>query len=92
MHPLFRHDSHHARRGPFGSSVATDGVIAALGCRLPEAEAATLLQVLLMVLFCSIEPLRWNDLGDDLPVQKLLLLLQGLSCRLLLLWVIVVYP
>jgi hypothetical protein len=77
---------------PFGSSVATDGVIAALGCRLPEAEAATLLQVLLMVLFCSIEPLRWEDLGDDRPVQKLLLLLQGFSCRLLLLWGVVVDP
>ena len=92
MHPLFRHDSHHACRGPFGSSVATYGVIAALGCRLPEAEAATLLQVLLMVLFCSIEPFRWEDLGDDLPVQKLLLLLQGFSCHLLLLWGVVVDP
>jgi len=74
------------------SSVATDGVVAPLSCRLPEPEAASLLEVLLVILSCPVEPLGRKDLCHYLPVQKLLLLLQGFSRRLFLLRGVVIDP
>uniref|UniRef100_A0A0A9DDC2 Pco120819c n=1 Tax=Arundo donax TaxID=35708 RepID=A0A0A9DDC2_ARUDO len=83
---LFRHYT------DASSAVATDGVVATLLCRLHETEAAALCKVLLVVLLCPVEPPCREDLGDDRPVQKFLLLLQGFSCRFLLLWGVVVDP
>jgi hypothetical protein len=74
------------------SSIAADRVVAALLSGLPEAKAAALRQVLLVVLLRPVEPLRWEDLGDYLPVQDLLLPLQRLQRRLLLLRGVVVDP
>lgn len=72
------------------SPVATDGVVATLLRRLPEPEATAFRKVLLVVLLCPVEPLCRKNFSDNRPIQKLLLLLQRFSCRLLLLRGVVV--
>lgn len=74
----------------FPSPVATDGVVATLLRRLPEPEATAFRKVLLVVLLCPVEPLCRKNFSDNRPIQKLLLLLQRFSCRLLLLRGVVV--
>lgn len=53
-------------------TIAPNGVIAALGSGLLEAEAATFRKVLLVVLFSTVEFLCWKNLSHDLAVECLL--------------------
>jgi hypothetical protein len=72
-------------------TIASDRIIAAFAGRLFKAKTAPFLEVLLMVFLCSVELLSRQNLGYDLPVQQILLMLQRLPCCLLLLRCVEVY-
>lgn len=72
-------------------AIASDWIIAAFAGRLFKAKTAPFLEVLLMVFLCSVELLGRQNLGYDLPVQQILLMLQRLPCCLLLLRCVKVY-
>ncbi|GAB2214167.1 hypothetical protein Droror1_Dr00018507 [Drosera rotundifolia] len=67
------------------SAIATDRVIASFGSRLLESGASTLLKILLVVFFGSVELLSRQDFSDNLRIQELLMLFQRFSRSLLLL-------
>lgn len=49
-------------------AVASDWIIAAFLSRLLQSLSASFLQVLLVVLFCSVEPPRREDLSHDFVI------------------------
>lgn len=50
-------------------AVAPDWVLASLLCGLLKAHPATLSQILLVIVLCSIELFGRKDLGHNFPVQ-----------------------
>jgi len=72
-------------------TIASNWIVASLWSRLLGAKSATFLEVLLMVFFCPVELLGRKNLSNNLPVQLLLLLFQGLCGCLLLFRCVKVY-
>lgn len=72
-------------------TVATDGVIAALGGRLSTSIPTALRQILLMILFGPVEFLGRKNFSDDWSIQCLLMAFQRLPDGFLLLRRVEVY-
>lgn len=73
-------------------AIASNGIIASLVRRLPEAESTSFSQVLLMVLLGSIELLRRQNLRHYFLLNFGLMRLQRLFRGLLLLWRVEINP